>query len=108
MSQSPSPPRPTPPDEAYGPFPASPPAPQRTLGSLLYNHNPFYVISAVLMLYAVRSLYGELEIGAINCWIMMGVFAGYTALLAGIGVLIVRWGKVWEDARSIFVVVLLL
>jgi hypothetical protein len=108
MSQSP--PRPTPPDESYGPFPAdlSPRAPNRTLGSLLYNHNPFYVISAVLMLYAVRSLYGELEIGSINCWIMMGVLAGYTALLAGIGVLIVRWGRVWEDARSIFVVVLLL
>ena len=108
MSQSP--PRPIPPDEPYGPFPAdcSPPAPPRTLGSLLYNHNPFYVISAVLMLYALRSLYGVLEIGSINCWIMMSVLAGYTALLAGIGVLIVRWGGVWEDARSIFVVVLLL
>lgn len=108
MSQSP--PRPILPDEPYGPFPADspPPAPPRTLGSLLYNHNPFYVISAVLMLYALRSLYGVLEIGSINCWIMMSVLAGYTALLAGIGVLIVRWGGVWEDARSIFVVVLLL
>lgn len=76
--------------------------------SWLYNHNPFYVISALLMLYSVRSGYGELEIGQINCWIMMGVLAGYTLLLAGIGVLIVRRGKVWEDARSIFVTVLLL
>ena len=76
--------------------------------SLLYNHNPFYVISAMLMLYAVRSIYGELHIGTINCWLMMGVLAGYTLLLAAIGVVIVRWGKVWEDARSIFVIVLLL
>jgi len=80
----------------------------RPVLSYLYNHNPFYVISAVLMLYAVRSAYGTIEIGAINCWVMMGVLAGYTLLLAGIGVLIVRWGKVWEDARSILLLLLLL
>lgn len=75
---------------------------------LLYNNNPFYVISAVLMAYAVRATYGELEIGAINCRIMMGVLATYTLVLAVIGVLIVRCGKVWEDARSILVLLLLL
>jgi len=74
----------------------------------LYNHNPFYVISALLMLFAVRNAYGRLEIGSINCWVMLGVLGGYTAVLGLIGVLIVRWGKVWEDARSIFVVLLLL
>ena len=74
----------------------------------LYNHNPFYFISALLMLYSVRTAYGELRIGYINTWIMMGVLAGYTALLATIGVLIVRRGKVWEDARSILVTLLLL
>lgn len=80
----------------------------RSVLSYLYNNNPFYVISAVLMLFAVRSAYGTIEIGAINCWVMMGVLAGYTLLLAGIGVLIVRWGKVWEDARSILLLLLLL
>lgn len=80
----------------------------RPVLSYLYNHNPFYVISAVLMLFAVRSAYGTIEIGSINCWLMMGVLAGYTLLLAGIGVLIVRWGKVWEDARSILLLLLLL
>lgn len=74
----------------------------------LYNHNPFYFISALLMLYSVRSAYGELRIGYINTWIMLGVLAGYTAILAAIGVLIVRRGKVWEDARSILVTLLLL
>lgn len=83
-------------------------ASHRSVFSYLYNHNPFYVISAVLMLFAVRSAYGTIEIGSINCWIMMGVLAGYTLLLAGIGVLIVRWGKVWEDARSILLILLLL
>lgn len=74
----------------------------------LYNHNPFYAISAALMLFAVRNAYGRQEIGAINCWVLLGVLGGYTAILGLIGVLIVRWGKVWDDARSIFVVMLLL
>lgn len=74
----------------------------------LWTNNPFYFISALLMLYAVRCSYGELEIGAINCWLMMGVLAAYTSVLAGLGVMIVRWGKVWDDARSIFLLLLLL
>jgi hypothetical protein len=64
--------------------------------TLLYNHTPFYAISTLLMLFAVRNAYGELNIGTIDCWIMMGVLAVYTVLLAIIGVLIVRLGKVWE------------
>ncbi len=74
----------------------------------LWTHNPFYFISALLMLYAVRSSYGELEIGAINCWVMMGVLAAYTSVLSLIGVAIVRWGGVWDDARSIFLLLLLM
>lgn len=74
----------------------------------LYNHNPFYAISAVLMLFAVQSAYRETQIGMIDCGIMMAVLAGYTSLLAFIGVFIVRRGKVWEDARSIFVLLLIL
>lgn len=76
--------------------------------TLIYNHNPFYAVSAVLMLLAVRNAYGELEIGAINCWLMMGVLAAYTSLLAGIGVLIVRKAGIWEDARSILLLLLVL
>jgi hypothetical protein len=37
-----------------------------------------------------------------------GVLAGYTLVLAIIGVWIVRWGKVWEDARSILLLLLVL
>lgn len=74
----------------------------------LWIHNPFYVISALLMLYAVRAGYSNVEIGSINCWMMMGILGGYTLLLASVGVLIIRWGKVWDDARSILLVTLLL
>ncbi len=82
--------------------------PRSTLLSRLYTQNPFYVISAVLMLFAVRSGYGHLEIGAINCSVMMGVLAGYTVVLATLAVLLVRFGRVWDDARSLFLLVLLL
>ena len=74
----------------------------------LYTHNPFYAVSAVLMLYAIWAAYSRLEFGAGNTWLMTGVLGGYTLLLATIGVWIVRWGKVWEDARSILLLLLVL
>jgi len=74
----------------------------------LWTHNPFYVISALLMLYGVRASYGEINIGTINCWTMMGILSAYTLVLATVGVLIVRWGHVWDDARSILLLLLLL
>ncbi len=85
----------------------SEPSPRSSLVRWLYTHNPFYAISAALMLYAVRAGYGKLQIGSINCWVMMGVLAAYTLLLAGVGVCIVRLGRVWEDARSILLLLLL-
>lgn len=81
---------------------------RRPWAAWIYTHNPFYAISVVLMLYGVRAAYGELEIGSIDCWIMLGVLVGYTLVLAGIAVTIVRWGKVWDDARSLFLLLLLL
>jgi hypothetical protein len=74
----------------------------------LYTHNPFYAVSAVLMLYAIWAAYSRLEFGPGRTWLMTGVLAGYTLLLATIGVWIVRWGKVWEDARSILLLLLVL
>ena len=74
----------------------------------LWNHNPFYVISALMMLFGVRQSYGRIEIGTIDCWMMMGILGTYTVVLAAVGVLIVRWGKVWDDSRSILLLLLLL
>ena len=84
------------------------PAVRPSIVKYLYTHNPFYAISAVLMLYAIRTAYERLGIEASNCWLMTGALAGYTLVLAVIGVWIVRWGKVWEDARSILLMLLVL
>ncbi|MCA9054552.1 MAG: hypothetical protein KDA75_11985 [Planctomycetaceae bacterium] len=74
----------------------------------LYNHNPFYAISAVLILHAFQSAYAHVPIGEINVSLLTGILVLYTLLLAILGVLIVRFGQVWEDARSIFVILLVL
>ncbi|AMV19663.1 hypothetical protein [Planctomyces sp. SH-PL14] len=97
-------PRPNPVPSPFDPPSPSPPGFWRWV----YNHNPFYVISTLLMLYAVRAAYGVMSIGEIDSWALLGVMGAYTLVLATIGVLIVRWGKVWEDARSIVLLLLLL
>ena len=55
-------------------------SPRPSLVRWVYTHNPFYVLSAALMLYAVRAGYGELHIGLINCWCSQGALAAETSL----------------------------
>ena len=73
---------------------------------LLYNQNPFYLISAGVILYGIRTSFvdGQVEL---DHWLLTGLFAGYISLLAITSFLIVRFGRVWDDARSIFMVLLL-
>ncbi|MEM7263326.1 MAG: hypothetical protein AAF488_15160 [Planctomycetota bacterium] len=72
----------------------------------IYCHNPFYLASAALVFFGSQSLFAE---G--TAWSAGPLFAflgTYTLLLVAAGVAIVRWGRIWEDARSIFMVVLVL
>lgn len=73
----------------------------------LYNQNPFYLISAALVLYgfSVSITQGELTNSP---WVLASLFSGYITLLALSAWAIVRFGKVWDDARSILMVLLLL
>jgi hypothetical protein len=87
---------------------ASAQCPRPSVLRYLYTHNPFYAVSCVLMLYAIWAAYSRLGFGPGSTRLMTGVLAGYTLILAVIGVWIVRWGKVWEDARSILLLLLLL
>ncbi|QDT35875.1 hypothetical protein [Stratiformator vulcanicus] len=82
--------------------------PQKPFWEYLYTHNPFYVISAVLLIFAVRAAYGELQIGYINCGMLIGVLAVYTMVLAAIAVVLIRFGKVWDDVRSVLLLCLLM
>jgi len=70
------------------------------LARFVYTHNPFYAVSACLVLYGLGVMF-QPERDTYYGWILLGVLAGYTALMAVAGVLIVRLGKIWDDARTI-------
>ena len=72
-----------------------------------YAQNPFYLISALLVLYGLNVAFGTSAEQA-NPWTLLGVLAGYTSLMALSAVIIVRAGEVWADVRSILVVLVLL
>jgi hypothetical protein len=85
--------------------------------SLLYVHNPFYLISACLFVFGLKLLFraGDSSVlfqrgsvAYIEPWGLLGSLAGITILMAVTAILIVRLGKVWEDARSVVLIVLLM
>lgn len=78
-----------------------------TWKDLLFTHNPFYVISAVLTLYGLHVSFHD-NLDPTRGWLQLQLFLGYIALLATTGVFIVRYGRVWEDARTLFLLILLL
>lgn len=87
------------------------------LVALLYNHNPFYLISACLFVYGLKLLFrsgtsdvlfGRGAVAYIEPWGLLSSLAGVTLLMAITAILIVRLGRVWEDARSLLLIVLLM
>ncbi len=85
--------------------------------SLLYNHNPFYLISACLFVYGLKLLFRAGDsavlfqrgsVAYMEPWGLMASLAGVTVLMAVTAVLVVRLGRVWEDARSLVLTVLLM
>ncbi len=74
----------------------------------LYNHNPFYLISTCLVLYGLQAAFHSRPGEWINPWALLAALSGYTVLSAVTAFLIVRLGKVWEDARSLLLILLFL
>src|SRR5688500_6065267 len=75
--------------------------------ALICTHNPCYVISALLVVYGLHvSFAGRLD--PAKGWLLMKMLMGYTALLAGAAAAIIRFGRVWEDARTLVLLVLLM
>lgn len=85
--------------------------------SMVYVHNPFYLISACLFVFGLKLLFRNGDssvlfqrgsVGYIEPWGLLGSLAGITLLMAVTAILIVRFGKVWDDARSLILIVLLM
>lgn len=79
----------------------------RSLARFLYTQNPFYLLSCFLILYGLQTAavaQGDLyERVAMLC----GGIAIYTLLMAAAVVFVVRLCKVWQDARSIFLIIVI-
>jgi hypothetical protein len=73
----------------------------------LYNHNPFYVVSAVLVLYGLHVSFAD-SLEPTEGWLFTQLFMGYMLLVAAAAVLVVRLGRVWEDARTLVLLVAML
>ncbi|WP_425618850.1 hypothetical protein NA78x_002566 [Anatilimnocola sp. NA78] len=73
----------------------------------LYTQNPFYLIGTFLILFGLQQSLGK-EPQLATSGLLTGLLAGYTLLLVAIGVVIARWGNLWDDMRTILLIVVLL
>jgi hypothetical protein len=91
--------------EAVMPTPQSPVAAK--LASFLYTHNPFYLIGTLLVLFGVQQCLGQQPTLATSGLLVMALCL-YTLLLAGVAAIVIRIGQIWDDARTILLVIVLL
>ncbi|HEX7448362.1 MAG TPA: hypothetical protein VF306_12495 [Pirellulales bacterium] len=80
---------------------------QGGLARLLYTNNPFYLISAWLVFSGLRVSFdsgGEM----FETWALIGGLAGYALLAAVAAGVLIRLGRVWEDIRTLVLLVLLM
>ena len=72
----------------------------------LWCQNPFYIISAGCTVHGIGLWFKGGQNS--NPWALMAVIGSYILMMALAAFAVVRLGKVWDDARSIFVIILLL
>jgi hypothetical protein len=77
------------------------------------TNNPFYVISAGLFLVGLRVSRVDIpqdqqSWSLVQAWSLMAALAAYTLLLAGTASLLVRFGNVWDDVRTVLLLVVLM
>ena len=73
----------------------------------IYTHNPFYVISAVFVLYGLFISFDRSGETFQTNALVVGLIA-YTLLLAGSAWFLIRFGNLWEDVRTLLLLVVLM
>lgn len=94
-------------ERAPGDSAPGPPAIERLLGRLIRRictSNPFYVISACLVLAGLRMSFDP-RATIFQTGLLVGSLALYTLLLAVTACLLVRFNNVWEDVRTVLLLV---
>jgi hypothetical protein len=71
------------------------------------TNNPFYVLSAGLFLVGLWISFGA-QSGEVETWALMSGLASYTLLLAVTACALVRFGNVWDDVRTVLLLVVLM
>jgi hypothetical protein len=87
------------------PLPATPHA--RGLIRLICTSNPFYVLSAGLFLVGLWISFGA-QTDEVETYALMSGLAGYTLLLAVTAFFLVRFAGVWDDVRTVLLLVVLM
>jgi hypothetical protein len=82
-------------------------APGRQLIRVLYTNNPFYLISAWLVFSGLRTSFNTGG-ATFETWALLGGLATYSLLLATAACVLIRLGRVWEDIRTLALLVLLM
>jgi hypothetical protein len=85
------------------------PAPDgsRRLARWVCTSNPFYALSALLVCLGLWVSFGKQDHAA-QTWALLSGLAGYTLLLAATACLLVRYVGVWDDVRTIMLLVVLM
>ena len=69
--------------------------------------NPFYVLSALLVCLGLWVSFGSQAVAS-QTWALLSGMAGYTLLLAVTACLLVRFVGVWDDVRTVLLLVVLM
>jgi hypothetical protein len=81
--------------------------PARSLVRFLYTSNPFYILSADLVFVGLRMSFGAGGPAA-ESWALAMSLAAYTLLLAATACVLIRVGRLWDDLRSLLILVVMM
>jgi hypothetical protein len=77
----------------------------RRLGRFLYTQNPFYLLSCFLVIYGLQiATVSQVDLVSRSVFLAGGIGL-YTLLMVLTTIGVIRLGKVWDDGRSILLVV---
>src|SRR4030095_1585043 len=72
-----------------------------------YTHNALYWVVMCFVRFDFQQCLGR-EPSLATSRLLVEMLAGYTVLLTVVAMIVVRWGQVWDDARTILLVIVLL
>jgi len=81
--------------------------PARGFVRFLYSSNPFYIISADFVFVGLKISFGSRG-PASQTWALLFGLAGYTLLMAATACYLIRAGKLWDDLRSLLILIVMM